>query len=59
MLSLLSTTPIDLETLCETAQITLSQLYLALVELDLAGRIIRYSGGAVGLKPENVPQSEF
>jgi len=45
----LSPTPIDHETLAIAANLSLPQLYLGLLELDLAGRLLHYSGGLVSL----------
>ncbi len=49
VLSALSTTPIDLETLRTHSGVSLPNLYLLLVELELAGKLIRHSGGYVSL----------
>ncbi|EJF82845.1 DNA-processing protein DprA [Bartonella rattimassiliensis] len=49
VLSALSTTPIDLDTLSTHSGVSLPTLYLLLVELDLAGKLIRHSGGYVSL----------
>lgn len=49
VLSALSTTPIDLDTLSTNSGVSLSNLYLLLVELELAGKLIRHSGGYVSL----------
>lgn len=48
----LSITPIDIEALCKYSNVSLSQLYLALVELDVAGKIIRHADGLVSLRPQ-------
>jgi len=45
----LSVTPIDVETLAIAADLTLPQLYLGLLELDLAGRLLHYAGGLVAI----------
>jgi len=45
----LSLTPIDVETLAVAANLSLPQLYLGLLELDLAGRLLHYDGGYVSL----------
>jgi len=45
----LSLTPIDLETLSIAADLSLPQLYLGLLELDLAGRLLHHTGGTVSL----------
>jgi len=45
----LSPTPIDAETLAVAAELSLPQLYLGLLELDLAGRLLHYDGGYVSL----------
>lgn len=49
VLSALSTTPIDLDTLSIHSGVSLPTLYLLLVELELAGKLIRHSGGCVSL----------
>ncbi|WP_455475108.1 DNA-processing protein DprA [Bartonella sp. B30(2025)] len=49
VLSSLSTTPIDLDTLSSHSGVSLQNLYLLLVELDLAGKLIRHAGGYVSL----------
>ncbi len=49
VLSALSTTPIDLDTLSTHSGVSLPNLYLLLVELELAGKLIRHSGGYVSL----------
>ncbi|EJF76941.1 DNA protecting protein DprA [Bartonella birtlesii LL-WM9] len=49
VLSVLSITPIDLDTLSTHSGVPLPNLYLLLVELELAGKIIRHSGGYVSL----------
>ncbi len=49
VLSALSTTPIDLDTLSTHSGVSLPTLYLLLVELELAGKLIRHSGGCVSL----------
>jgi len=43
----LSLTPVDMETLAIAANLSLPQLYLGLVELDLAGRLLHHDGGLV------------
>lgn len=50
--SSLSVVPVDLETLSLSVQIPIPKLYLALMELDLAGRLIRHSGGLVSFLPD-------
>jgi len=45
----LSLTPIDMETLGIAADLSLPQLYLGLLELDLAGRLLHYEGGHISL----------
>jgi len=45
----LSLTPVDMETLSIATDLSLSQLYLGLLELDLAGRLLHYTGGHVSL----------
>ncbi|EJF88754.1 DNA-processing protein DprA [Bartonella tamiae] len=49
VLSALSVTPIDIETLSFHSGVPLNKLYLLLVELDLAGKLVRHSGGYVSL----------
>jgi len=49
VLNALSTAPIDLETLSLASEVPIDQIYLILVELDLAGKLIRHSGGMVSL----------
>lgn len=49
LLSSLSTTPIDLETLSLHSGIPLQKLYLLLIELDLSGKLTRHDGGYVSL----------
>ncbi|KEG19713.1 DNA-processing protein DprA [Bartonella bacilliformis] len=56
ILSALSTTPIDLDTLSSHSSVPLQNLYLLLIELDLAGKLTRHSGGYVSLSTENPPQ---
>ncbi len=56
VLSALSTTPIDLDTLSTHTGVPLPTLYLLLVELDLAGKLIRHSGGCVSLSNLDLPQ---
>ncbi|MET3590269.1 DNA processing protein [Bartonella silvatica] len=55
-LSALSTTPIDLDTLSTHSGVSLPSLYLLLVELELAGKLIRHAGGYVSLSNSNLPQ---
>lgn len=52
VLHALSPTPVALETLSAAVEIPVSKLYLALMELDLAGRLVRHNGGLVSLLPE-------
>ncbi|BBL53374.1 DNA processing protein DprA [Bartonella quintana] len=56
LLSALSTTPIDLDTLSTHSGVPLQNLYLLLVELELAGKLIRHSGGYVSLSSLNLLQ---
>jgi len=49
LLSALSLTAIDVETLSVTTDIALPRLYLGLLELELAGRLTRHQGGLVSL----------
>jgi len=46
----LSFTPVDVETLAIAADLSLPQLYLGLLELDLAGRLLHHFGGMVSFK---------
>lgn len=55
VLSALSTTPIDIETLCMYSGVPLQRMYLLLIELDLAGKLIRHSGGYVSLSVSDYP----
>lgn len=55
VLSALSSTPIDIETLCLHSGVPLNKIYLLLVELDLAGKLIRHAGGAVSLAIDGFP----
>ncbi|MBB5073082.1 DNA processing protein [Bartonella callosciuri] len=56
VLSALSTTPIDLDTLSIHSGVSLQKLYLLLVELELAGKLIRHAGGYVSLSSLDRPQ---
>ncbi|WP_455477583.1 DNA-processing protein DprA [Bartonella sp. B41] len=56
VLSSLSTTPIDLNTLSTHSGVPLQKLYLLLIELDLAGKLIRHSSGYVSLSNSYLPQ---
>ncbi|WP_208440878.1 DNA-processing protein DprA [Bartonella raoultii] len=56
VLCALSTTPIDIDTLSTHANVPLPTLYLLLVELELAGKLIRHSGGYVSLSNLDLPQ---
>lgn len=47
----LSITPIDVETLALYCDLSLPKVYLAILELDLAGKVLRHSGGLVSLAP--------
>ena len=49
VLNALSTAPIDLETLSLASEVPIDQIYLILVELDLAGKLVRHSGGMVSI----------
>jgi len=51
----LSTTPIDIETLCLASGVPIDKIYLILVELDLAGKLVRHSGGLVSLAINDFP----
>ncbi|MBX4335718.1 DNA-processing protein DprA [Bartonella raoultii] len=55
VLSALSTTPIDLDTLSNHSGVSLQNLYLLLMELDLAGKLTRHCGGYVSLSSSNLP----
>ena len=55
VLAALSTTPIDIETLCFHSGVPINKIYLLLVELDLAGKLIRHAGGAVSLAIDDFP----
>ncbi len=56
VLSALSTTPIDIDTLSTHSGVSLPNLYLLLIELELAGKLIRHSGGYVSLSNLDLPQ---
>ncbi|WP_208441008.1 DNA-processing protein DprA [Bartonella raoultii] len=56
VLSALSTTPIDLDTLSTHSGVALPNLYLLLVELELAGKLTRHAGGYVSLSNLDLPQ---
>ncbi len=56
VLSALSTTPIDLDTLSTHSGVALPNLYLLLVELELAGKLTRHAGGYVSLSSLDLPQ---
>jgi len=49
LLSALSITAIDIETLSVVTELPLPRLYLGLLELELAGRLMRHRGGLVSL----------
>ena len=49
VVSLLSTTPISYDALAEEAQLSLPVIYTICLELELAGKIIRYPGNKVSL----------
>lgn len=51
LLGHLSVTPIDMETLALYCDLSLPKVYLAILELDLAGKVLRHSGGLVSLAP--------
>lgn len=55
VINALSTSPIDLESLSLYSGVAIDKLYLILVELDLAGKLIRYSGGFVSLAFNDFP----
>ncbi|GAA5106852.1 DNA-processing protein DprA [Bartonella jaculi] len=57
VLSALSMTPIDLDTLSTHSGVPLQHLYLLLVELELAGKLIRHSGGYVSLSSSDLLQA--
>ncbi|WP_246681528.1 DNA-processing protein DprA [Candidatus Tokpelaia sp.] len=48
----LSLTPIAIDSLARATQIPLSRLYLGLMELELAGRLVRHNGGMVSTLPD-------
>ncbi|MBH9975568.1 MULTISPECIES: DNA-processing protein DprA [Bartonella] len=52
----LSTTPIDIETLSNSSGVPIDKIYLILVELDLAGKLVRHSGGLVSLAFNDFPR---
>ncbi|EJF85948.1 DNA-processing protein DprA [Candidatus Bartonella washoeensis] len=56
VLSALSVTPIDIDTLSTHSGVSLQNLYLLLVELELTGKLIRHSGGYVSLSNLDLPQ---
>ncbi|WP_345119143.1 DNA-processing protein DprA [Bartonella pachyuromydis] len=56
VLSALSTTPIDLDTLSTHSGVALPNLYLLLVELELAGKLTRHAGGYVSLSSSDLLQ---
>jgi len=51
ILNALSLVPIDVETLSYQTDIGLPEIYLALLELDIAGFINRHPGGLISLQP--------
>ncbi|WP_297321942.1 DNA-processing protein DprA [uncultured Bartonella sp.] len=55
VISALSTTPIDVETLSLYSGVSLDKIYLILVELDLAGKLIRHSGGTISFNVNDFP----
>lgn len=55
VINALSTSPIDLEALSLCSGVAIDKIYLILVELDLAGKLIRYSGGFVSLAINDFP----
>lgn len=56
VLCALSTTPVDIDTLSTHTSVPLPTLYLLLIELELAGKLIRHSGGCVSLSNLDLPQ---
>jgi len=48
----LSVTPIAVDNLAQATKIPLSRLYLGLMELELAGCLVRHNGGMVSALPE-------
>ena len=52
VLSALSTTPIDVDELCRSTNMNIANLQIILLELDLAGRLMRYPGQLVALNDE-------
>lgn len=55
VINALSTTPIDVETLSFYSGVPIDKIYLILVELDLAGKLIRHSGGTISLNVNDFP----
>lgn len=49
IISLLSSTPVSIETLSDTADLPMPVIYTICVELELAGKIARYPGNKIGL----------
>jgi DNA processing protein len=54
LISALGPVPILIDDLIEYTQLHPSQVYMILLELDLAGRLERHSGGAVSLLPPDL-----
>ncbi|MBK3745479.1 DNA-protecting protein DprA [Paraburkholderia aspalathi] len=46
--------PVDMDMIIRHTGLNASELHLILLELDLAGRLIRYPGGKIALYPESV-----
>lgn len=55
VVSALSSTPIDVETLSLYSGVPIDKIYLILVELDLAGKLVRHNGGGVSLNINDFP----
>lgn len=49
----LSIAPIDIQTLALFSTLSLPKVYLAVLELDLAGKVLRHSGGLISLVPSH------
>lgn len=49
ILSLLSSTPVSIETLADTSQLAIPVIYTICLELELAGKAVRYPGNRIGL----------
>lgn len=49
ILSLLSSTPVTIETLVDTSQLSIPVICAICLELELAGKVVRYPGNRIGL----------